>query len=174
MTITYSVERKHELTPANDAFANRLNFLAATAGQPHLQIAQQMDRVAIERYEARGRALRAAAIRAAFRQVAGGVTEILKKVSVKLKNWYQHRQDIKTLLALDDYMLNDIGLTRGDIELLSRGRISASELNTRRVSRTSPRKRSCTVHPFDPSNRNRVDATKRGRTVRSEDLELAA
>lgn len=36
-----------------------------------------------------------------------------------LRNW-QHRKDLKRLLALDDYMLRDIGLTRDVLQQLMR------------------------------------------------------
>jgi uncharacterized protein YjiS (DUF1127 family) len=73
-------------------------------GNPYTQ--QYIDRAHQERADALARA--------GYRLVAG-VTGIVGGVVAVLRQWRERRQATHALLSLDDRMLKDIGLTRGDI-----------------------------------------------------------
>lgn len=49
------------------------------------------------------------------RQAYGRLTAVVRVI----RNW-RHRKDLKKLRAMDDYLLRDIGVTRDELERLSR------------------------------------------------------
>lgn len=149
MTIAQSIDKKDKLCQADHEFSARIGFLGAAMGQPHLVTPQDIDHKLIERYVARGQVLRASAMRDGITQAVVWIKISFVSLLRNLKNWSRQRRDMKALNALNDHMLKDIGLTRGDVESLSNGSVSVSELNAQRTLIAKRGKRSCKVYKFD-------------------------
>lgn len=48
-------------------------------------------------------------------------TRVVTAVIARVSDWYAERRAISALHALDDHMLHDIGITRGEIRAAVRG-----------------------------------------------------
>ncbi|MBU2961005.1 DUF1127 domain-containing protein [Citreicella sp. C3M06] len=55
-------------------------------------------------------------------EIAAGVNRFFSAVTDMIVEWHEARLTRKSLDALTDRELDDIGLTRGDIEMVARGR----------------------------------------------------
>ncbi len=175
MTIAQSIERKDKLRRADDEFSARLGFLSAAIGQPHFPVSpKDIDHKLIAHHVARGRRLRASAIRNSFKWVAGRTTQGIASLFRHFKDWNQHRRGMKELIALNDHMLMDIGLTRGDVESLANGTISASEINARRSQIANLGKRSCKVYSFESARSEDRKEPATDHRANSPNIDLAA
>jgi uncharacterized protein YjiS (DUF1127 family) len=86
----------------------------------------------LEHYIAKGRLLRAQAVAALLTAGAKGIAQLLhvgvgagiqlgRRVVAWLAREHQRRTGLRALMALDDHMLKDIGLTRGEIHAMVNG-----------------------------------------------------
>ncbi|MCP4389048.1 MAG: DUF1127 domain-containing protein [Gammaproteobacteria bacterium] len=80
------------------------------------------DYAAVEHY---GRKIRAKSIAALFADVKSRITASIASYRASAK---QHR-DLRTLMDLNDHLLEDIGLHRGDLYAVQLGATSLDELN---------------------------------------------
>ncbi|EIE51141.1 hypothetical protein AL036_01515 [Salipiger aestuarii] len=55
-------------------------------------------------------------------EIAAKTSRFVATVADAIIDWHEARQTRKSLSALTDRELDDIGLTRGDIEMVARGR----------------------------------------------------
>jgi len=175
MTIAYLIEGKDKLRHADNGFSARLGFLGAATGQPHLVVPSQgIDRADIERYVARGRLLRASAIRNGFKLVTVRIAQNISLLLQNLKNRYRDRKDMQDLRALDDRMLKDIGVTRFEVESMALGVLRVSDFNARRGSISKTPAQTCKVYPFESAKFKGTDNRKVDHEVDSLNINIAA
>jgi uncharacterized protein YjiS (DUF1127 family) len=51
--------------------------------------------------------------------------------------WHQRRKAVRELSAIDDWLLRDIGLDRGDVHALATGKVSLADLESHKNSKLS-------------------------------------
>lgn len=66
-------------------------------------------------------------------RVLDTLTELIEKGACHIRRWRDHRAAVAALNALDDHLLRDIGLNRGDVLTFSRGGMSIDNLNRLRT-----------------------------------------
>jgi uncharacterized protein YjiS (DUF1127 family) len=100
----------------------------------------------LEEYIAKGRLLRAQAVAALFTAAAKGIARRLRSgVSTSIDlgrraiSWlareHQRRAGLRALMALDDHMLKDIGLSRGEIHSMVNGVFRSPETGQSRQAK---------------------------------------
>lgn len=133
--------------------------------QQHLAITSVARDTDLEHYIARGRLLRAQAVAALLIAGATGVARLLHlglSASIELGRravrWlareHQRRVGLRALMALDDHMLKDIGLSRGEIHAMVNGVFHAPE-----AGRSEQRAKALTLvvnKPFSNDNVRRA------------------
>lgn len=103
-----------------------------TYEQRQQHLANEITSTDFERYIVKGRLLRAQVVGALLTAGAGGVARLLRaSVSGSIEfgrraiSWlareHQRRVGVRALMALDDHMLKDIGLSRGEIHAMVNG-----------------------------------------------------
>jgi len=78
----------------------------------------------LRHYEVQARAARAGAVRRAFAGAGRGLLGLgaaSRGLVARARDRRQRRRTVRDLHYLDDHLLADIGLTRGDVDLLHRG-----------------------------------------------------
>lgn len=76
-----------------------------------------------EVYTLRARRARARVVRHALQGTSRGLTGALRRGLLDpVRRWHHARRTYNELMALDDRMLDDIGIRRGDIEAIARGK----------------------------------------------------
>lgn len=63
------------------------------------------------------------------------VLQVLRRIFGAVARWYRIRSDARTLYAMPDYMLKDLGITRGDIRYVVGNPGAAEALRTTRRRR---------------------------------------
>jgi uncharacterized protein YjiS (DUF1127 family) len=90
---------------------------------------------------------RAKAMRELASAAAGGLRRVSRSVVGALARWHKRRATIAELSALDDRMLKDIGVSRGNIPALADGLMRA------RAASTDPAGKVIRQSPAGPSHR---------------------
>jgi len=83
--------------------------------------------------QARGRAIRARSVVALLE----GLGEGLHSIFAKLRQRAQKRQELNQLMALNDHLLRDIGISRSDLFAVEAGKAKLNELNASRRKKTA-------------------------------------
>ena len=75
-----------------------------------------------------GRAVRSKSIIALYRQIKNQLGSLISSYHERAKR----RRQLTTLVQLDDHLLEDIGLSRGDVYALELGQVTLEQLNAQR------------------------------------------
>jgi len=96
--------------------------------------------------ERNGRKIRAKSIADLFAAIESRLSEAVARYRASAKQ----RRDLRTLMSLNDHLLDDIGLSRGDLHSVRLGAVTMDELNAsyRSARRPSPAKQ----NEFSASN----------------------
>ena len=122
----------------NDKFNQQLNHLQSVVGLANWQFSSPTQ-AQMKAYEQKGRQLRAKEsnrlIGGAIINIARGLKALSSNAVSEIKRRHLHRKGIAKLQKLDDHMLKDIGITRGDVMALAKNKVSSDEINAQRFGR---------------------------------------
>ena len=82
-----------------------------------------------------GREIRSKSVLALLQRVAAGFYALLKPIREHLAA----RRNLRKIAALNDHLLEDIGLSRGDVIALQLGQVDVSQLEAKRFARHTAR-----------------------------------
>ncbi len=102
-----------------------------------------------------GRSIRARSVLELSARIKGLLSNALQSI----REHYQEKRKIHNLAALDDHILEDIGITRGDVVALQLGQIDLEQLEAQRsVTRAA-------THSQQAATTQRVDTQLRGNAL---------
>ncbi len=122
----------------NDKFNRQLNHLQGVVGLANWQFSSPTQ-AQMKAYEQEARRLHA---RESSRVIHGVITTITRGLATlssylvsEIKRRHLRRKGIARLQQLNDHMLKDIGITRGDVMALAKNKVSSDEINAQRYGR---------------------------------------
>jgi len=145
----------HHKPSEREQFLGRLTHLAAFQGQPNWSFDQH--RATSRSDIARRQIKRVSSINrlvTTLKKISGGLRS-------RIAEYRLSRQNIREFQRLNDHVLRDIGLQRGDIAAIASNTQSVAELNQLRETLARP---VCQILEFD-SGKNKVEAQRKTQLI---------
>jgi uncharacterized protein YjiS (DUF1127 family) len=103
------------------------SIVDANTGFGHYQGSERID---YARAEQEAHSLRSRSFTRFLESIGDGIAAGI----ARLRQYSEYRRGVKQLVALSDHLLEDIGVSRGDVIALQLNQIDATELEARRVA----------------------------------------